>query len=246
MDWTKAKTILIGALLVANIFMLYIFLDKEKEPTAETLHEETIALLKTKNIFVEGELPALPKKMPVLMVEYSYVDESTIKEKLKNQTEPVNYKGTMEEDIEIAGNFLEHCDIEYDTAEFSDYIRDDSQKKSLSKVFYINRYKGIKVEDSYIVCTLSEGRVVDLDIFWLKPTGQGKAKKSTISPSAALMELMRGKKGSEAIFVNKIEMIYWLDPSFPPGETAVADTALPTWKIDYNGGFHLFVPAYAD
>lgn len=246
MDWTKAKTIIIGVLLVANIFLLYLFIDKEKQPAGEMLEEETMALLEAKQIFVEKDLPQEGGKMPVLMVEYSKIDRTFIKEKISAQSERENYSGTEEEDLAIADNFLAHCKIEYDTAVFWEYTQEELEGEIFSTVFYINQYKGIRVEDSYIACRISNGMVVDVDIFWLKPLGQGKAKKSTISPSAALIELMRNKDGKESILVNNIEMVYWLDPSFPPGETAVSDTALPTWKIEYNDGLNLYVPAYTD
>lgn len=246
MDWTKAKTIIIGTLLVANIFLLYIYLDKEKEPAAENLIEETIALLEAKDIFLEKPLPQEGNKMPVLMVEYSNIDHTFVSEKISVQREVEDYVASKDQDLAIADNFLAKCKIEYDTAVFWDYYQEEFEGESVTTVFYVNEYKGIRVEDSYIACRISKGRVVDLDIIWLKPVGQGQAKKSTISPSAALLDLMGKKDGDEAIQVNNIEMIYWLDPSFPPGETAVSDTALPTWKIEYNDGLRLYVPAYID
>ena len=231
---------------MANIFLLYLFIDKEKQASGEMLEEETMALLEAKQIFVEVPMPQGAGKMPVLMVEYSKIDTTFIKEKISAQSESKNYRGTEEEDIAIAENFLANCKIEYDTAVFADYLQEEIDGKIFATVLYINEYKGIKVEDSYIACKIQEGKVVDVDIFWLKPRDQGKAKKSTISPSAALIELMRNKDGKESLLVTNIEMVYWLDPSFPPGDTAVLDTALPTWKIEYKDGLCLYVPAYID
>ena len=57
---------------------------------------------------------------------------------------------------------------------------------------------------------------------------------------------MREKDQREAILVEDMELVYWLNPSDYEGETAISDTALPAWKITYNDGQVKHIPAYKD
>ncbi|GAB1477363.1 hypothetical protein MASR2M70_22010 [Bacillota bacterium] len=244
MDWTKAKTILIIALLVTNIFLILIYtiMKTEEKPTEEAIHAETIALLEEKRIYVKGDLPTDHFKMAVLIVEYDNVDRETIDRMISEQGPfDVEYK-SRETHIKIAENFLKGAGL-WDTGIVFNKIEQSGAKTVVS---YRNEFEGIPVEESYINCVIEDGLVSDVERFWLKPVGFGKSKKATISASAALIDLMRSKNAGEAISVEKMEIVYWLDTSAYGGETAISDTALPAWKITYNGGQVKHVRAYND
>ena len=244
MDWTKAKTILIVALLITNIFLLclYFSMKTDNGPTEERLQAETIALLEEKQIYIRGNLPDEHQKMPVLIVEYDSLDPEYISQKIEEQKPSDEEYVSREEVLKKTEEFLKDCGLWNKNV----VLNKVEQNEDTFIVSYRNEYEGIPIEDSYIICTVRKGAVKEIDRFWLKPVGYGKSKKATLSASAALIDLMRSKNERDAILVEDIKMVYWLDPSDYEGETAVSDTALPAWKITYNEGQIKHVPAYSD
>ncbi|HPZ60299.1 MAG TPA: two-component system regulatory protein YycI [Bacillota bacterium] len=244
MDWTKAKTILIIALLITNIFLLvtYTLSNSDNETSEEELLRETIALLEEKNIYVKGELPSVYQKMPVLMVQYDRLDPDFLHQKLAEQIPMERESRSRKEIVKRVEAFLKDCGI-WSPNVILDKVEQQDNK---TYVHYKNEYEGYLVEDSYIICTVENGVITEVDRFWLKPKGFGQAKKATISASAALLSLMREKDQREAILVEDMELVYWLNPSDYEGETAISDTALPAWKITYNDGKVKHISAYKD
>jgi len=244
MDWTKAKTILIIALLITNIFLLvtYTLSNSDNETSEEELLRETIALLEEKNIYVKGELPSVYQKMPVLMVQYDRLDPDFLHQKLAEQIPMERESRSRKEIVKMVEAFLKDCG-NWSPNEILDKVEQQDNK---TYVHYKNEYEGYLVEDSYIICTVENGVITEVDRFWLKPKGFGQAKKATISASAALLSLMREKDQREAILVEDMELVYWLNPSDYEGETAISDTALPAWKITYNDGKVKHISAYKD
>lgn len=244
MDWTKAKTILIIALLVTNIFLilLYTMVRDDEKPSEEIIQAETIALLEDKRIYVKGVLPTEHFKMAVLTVEYDNEESESIDRMMLEQVPIGDEYKSREAVIKIAEVFIKGAGLWEPGIVFNKI----EQNEGVFTVSYRNEFEGVPVEDSYIKCMIKDGRVVDFERFWLKPTGLGKSKKATISASAALIDLMRSKNAGEAIAVEKMEMVYWLDTSVYGGEDTISDTALPAWKITYNGGQIKHVRAYSD
>jgi hypothetical protein len=244
MDWTKAKSIIIAALLVTNLFLIvtYRIIQVEDVPTEEMLQSETIALLEAKNIYVEGPLPTKHPKMPVLSVEYDRLDSSYFQELIWQQTPLDDSHRSRESILQMTEDFLRKCGIWGANVEL-DRIE---QKGQTSIVSYRNVYQGMKVEDSYIICTVQGGQVTEIDRYWLNPVELGKTKKATMSASAALISFMSEKHKAGSILVEKIEMVYWLDSTEYDGETTISDTAFPSWKITYNGGQVKHIRAYTE
>ncbi|NLT48934.1 MAG: hypothetical protein GXX92_11050 [Clostridiales bacterium] len=244
MDWTKAKAILIVALLITNLFLLatYTVVKADDGPTDEELQAETLALLEQKQIYIKGSLPTQHDKMPVLMVEYDRLDQEVLRQKLSDQTPMDGEHGSRAGILKMTEAFLKSCDLWGPNV----VLNKIEQEENVTKVYYRNEYEGIPVEDSYIICTVEDGVVTEIDRLWLRPVGFGKSKKATISASAALIDIMRSKNERSTILVENMEMVYWLNPSDYEGETAISDTALPAWKVTYNGGQIKHVPAYND
>lgn len=242
MDWTKAKTILIVALLITNLFLLatYTLVKADDGPTEEELQAETIALLEQKHIYVKGSLPVQHGKMPVLLVEYDRLDPETLQQELAEQTPMDGEHGSRADILKMTEAFLKSSDL-WDANVVLNKVE---QEENVTKVFYRNEYNGIPLEDSYIICSVEGGVVTEVDRLWQRPVGLGKSKKATISASAALIDLMRSKNERATILVENMEIVYWLNPTDYEGETAISDTALPAWKVTYNGGQIKHIPAY--
>ncbi|MGI6727078.1 MAG: two-component system regulatory protein YycI [Anaerovoracaceae bacterium] len=244
MDWTKAKTILILALLAANIFLIitFVFIRAEDSPNEQMLEEETIALLEQKNVYIKNDLPTKHSKMPVLIVEYDRLDPNVLQEKLWAQVPLMDNDQSEEKILQITEDFLKNCGIWGENVHL-----DRVEKQGLStKVYYKNIFEGMKIEDSYIICNIENGQITEVQRYWLNPIEIGRTKKTTISASVALINFISEKDDSDVILVEDMEMVYWLDSTAYGMETTISDTAFPAWKITYNGGQIKHIPAYVD
>lgn len=244
MDWTKAKTILIAALLATNLILIvvYGFSTAESATKDQMLEGKTIALLENKGIYVKDGLPTKHNNMSVLSVEYDRLDSSILDEKMTTQTPVLEENRTKESFLDQADQFLRDCGIQTNTVVL-DHIDLDGSRATIT---YRNDYQGVTVEDSYMICTIDEGRVTNFERFWLNPLELGRTKRATISASAALISLVGTKQAQESILVEEMELVYWLDPTNYGGENTVRDTAFPAWKVTYNGGQVIHISAYLD
>ncbi|NLY70594.1 MAG: hypothetical protein GX076_02770 [Clostridiales bacterium] len=244
MNWTKAKTILIIALLITNIFLLvtYKAVQDNNEQTEEDLLMETIALLESKNIYVKNSLPTKHDKMPVLIVEHDRIDSHELQRYIWEQTPLDESKRSREGSIRYAEDFLKRCGLWGSNVELDKVEEVDGK----TLVHFKNVFNGIRIEKSYIICTIEEGKITEVERSWLNPVEFGRTKKETMSASAALIILMSEKHELESILVEDMEMVYWLEETDYESQTTISDTAFPAWKITYNGGQTKYVPAYND
>lgn len=242
MDWTKAKTIIMVALALTILFLLFTYgIEKiEPETDEEIPQEETLKLLEKKNIFLNGQLPQEHDRMAVLNVEYDVLDPDILESCMSRQKGMPSDQRKAEDAVEYAKEFLDDCGIYDKNVVFKSVSKDGSAYI----IEYQNRVKGYALEESYMICTVQDGKVVSLDRFWLDPVDFGKNKKVTLSASAALVNFMMQREGQEEMYISHMEMVYWLDTETVIGETPLSDTAFPAWKIVYNGGSVSYIKAY--
>jgi len=245
MDWAKSKTILIAALLAANLFLVLMFVVLNTEDTANEaqIRKETVALLEKKNIFVkEEDIPLKHPDMPVLNVKNDRLEEEFLERKLEEQS-PLPMKSRHKEGyLRMTEEFLRSCGIWTDHVAFGNYEEGDDT----AVVSYRNEYYNHAIEDSYIICTIKDGVITEFDRYWLTPSSLGRTEKATRPTSAALITFMGEKERPEVITIEKIEMVYWIDSSTYNGDKTISDTAFPAWKIVYNHGLVRYVSAYVD
>ena len=72
-----------------------------------------------------------------------------------------------------------------------------------------------------------------------------KKKQRTLSARDALLVFMHTENDrvDESRIIEEIKMVYWLGESEGDG-AVIADTAIPAWKIVYNGGKTAHINAY--
>ncbi|MBK5245673.1 MAG: two-component system regulatory protein YycI [Peptostreptococcaceae bacterium] len=242
MDWTKAKTILIAALIVTNVFLVFTFGFNNPVQTEPASEKVLISVLANNNITLATEVPEKHGKMPVLNIEYRVFN----KEKVNQFVHQMKYiaetgNDTEEELIRISNLFLKDNNL------YSDYVVLEGVEKQGegTVVKYKNEIDGILIEESYIYCYFENGKLDSIDSYWLEAKNLGDSKKNTISASEALVIFMSQiEKQEEDIVVNRIELVYWLDTSSFDGEELIKDTALPAWKIVYNENQSEHIYAY--
>ena len=232
MDWTKAKTILIVALIVTNVFLIFTYGVNNLVQTEPASEKVLISVLANNNITLATEVPEKHGKMTVLNIEYSVFDKEKVNKSIyqgKYNVEMGN--DTKEELIRISDLFLK------DNGLYSDYVVLQGVEKQ-GKGFvvkYKNEIDGITIEESYIYCYFENGKLKSIDSYWLEAKNLGDSKKNTISASEALVIFMSQiENQGEDIVIERIELVYWLDTSSFDGEELIKDTALPAWKIVYN------------
>lgn len=243
MDWTKAKSILIVALIITNLILIFVNVYKNDYPGLNLNNgdlNETLQLLENKNIFVEADIPHRYSRMPVLTVEYDRLNQEFIEELLAKQKELPEADLTDEKIIDLATDFIRKSGYLTDNVKFYSIER----KFGKTFVTFRNYINDIPIEDSSIICTLSKGKIINFERYWLNPVELSKMKKNIIQPEAALVKLMNEKDLDERIVVKDISLVYWLDSqSFDPQST-VSDTAFPTWKITSDDGQVHYIIAF--
>jgi regulatory protein YycI of two-component signal transduction system YycFG len=242
MDWTKAKTILIVALIVTNLVLVFTYLNQNKsfDSNEEEMQKVTIKLLKERNIFLETDIPKEHRKMPKLTVQYDKMDENAVDEQLKKQKGLPAGRQTKDDILAMTREFIEKCNLMTDNVTFDSYKKDGD----IVKVSYKNCINDIAIEDSNITCTVQDGKITGFERFWLKPIETSETKKNVITATAALIKFMSGNKNNEKIHVQELSLVYWVDSGSFETESPVTDTAFPAWKISYNDDKTKYIPAW--
>ena len=238
MDWTKAKTILIIALIFTNLFLILTYGFKGHDDSVATDDSALIQVLESKNIYLQTEIPKKHRNMSALTVEHTDIDEDEVKALLSQQ----KAVGTEEKDsayIEAAGDFINYIGAMTEHVQFDEVIRLDD-KVTVSYKCQINEYS---VEESYIRCIFEGGRLKSFDRLWIEPTHLSKKKTSTISAAVALVTFMAEQTEEEKIYVENMEMVYWVADTSYESQTTITDTAFPAWKITYNDGKKAYIDA---
>jgi hypothetical protein len=246
MDWTKAKNIIIAALIITNLVLigsLYVKFNEKQEMQKREL-SDTISVLESRNITINTTLPNTVGNKPLLYIEYDNADQSLIEEKLKGQvgiSSEIIDQSSIEKYINV---FFTECNIMTKNIVLKSIV----EKNGVYSIEYKNMVGDIALEDSYIKCTFSEGKIIDFQRIWLKPLDFGKTKREVMPISSALIRFMNKIKEGPAkdsnIVINGIELVYWLDTSALDLNSPVTDTAFPAWKFTYNTGEVIHIGAF--
>jgi hypothetical protein len=246
MDWTKAKNIIIAALIITNLVLigsLYVKFNEKQEMQKREL-SDTISVLESRNITINTTLPKTVGNKPLLYIEYDNADQSLIEEKLKGQvgiSSEIIDQSSIEKYINV---FFTECNIMTKNIVLKSIV----EKNGVYSIEYKNMVGDIALEDSYIKCTFSEGKIIDFQRIWLKPLDFGKTKREVMPISSALIRFMNkikeGPDKDSNIVINGIEFVYWLDTSALDLNSPVTDTAFPAWKFTYNNGEVIHIGAF--
>lgn len=242
MDWTKAKSILIVALLITNLVLIatYVSQNNRFQDNEQEMQDVTIKLLEDKNIYIKTEIPKEHHRMSKLTVQYDKLNEDIIQKQLAEQKALSGSELTDENLISMTEKFLESCGLLTENVTF-DSIDHTGENLTVNYKNYIN---GIAIEDSYIALTVEDGKITDLKRYWLNPVEISKIEKEVIPAAAALIKFMSENETGEKIYVTGISLVYWLDSGTFDAESPVTDTAFPAWKITYNQGKVKYIPAW--
>lgn len=241
MDWTKAKTIIIIALLCTNLFLLFTYgkdrFRQQRIPEEKTLQK----VLKENNIFLKVSVPEKQVKMPVLSVRYEETDPEETARLIREKKYSVEMPGEDRAYREAAEEAIRELGFEREGLSFEKII----QKGNLVTVCYNNTIDQIKIEKSYICCDFRDGILTEVRRHWLDPVETSRRKLETIPAKQALARFInQNEHRDKKIVINRMELVFWLDETSFDGEAPVRDTALPAWKIEYNNGRVKYIYAF--
>jgi regulatory protein YycI of two-component signal transduction system YycFG len=243
LDWTKAKTILIIALLVSNVTIIvtYIFDLQSKENVDENLIRE---ILEDANVIIETELPDYPKRMAVLYVQPEHEDRKAVMKVLEAQTRAdisLSSESEIDANIEAANRIMKECGYLTKNTELS---LPTYEKNGETLIKYRNVYDNIPIEESSIICAVKGGRVLSLEREWYSPVELHDKRGEIMGALEAMIMLLPDKDESETLIIKGVELVYWVNSEGAGVESPVADTALPAWKITDSMGNDRYVTAY--
>ncbi len=235
MDWTKAKTILIIALIATNVFLIYSLLDRHSDRGEMTNEEVILQLMEQRNIELEVDIPRLHPSLRIIQGEYLSVDREEIAALAQGMpTATSDYEGVAEDFLEYLG-ILDDETVYEETELFEDGDIDAS-------VRFKNEVEGLQIAENYIEVYFKDGRITDMNYHWLDDVEVSPRKIETMSAAVALMSLVNQQPGAK-MTITGIELVYWVpDTDMELGET-VSDTAFPTWEITLSSGEKKYVGA---
>jgi len=255
MDWSKAKTILIIALLLTNIFLIFTYGNFDKEESSGTIDQATlINLLADRGVELDIAIPDKARAMQLLSVEVVHVPEDDVSALLDSEgagelfdieTIVGSDRAGDTGDPEVikayadrSRNFITALGLMTDSVVF-DKINTQNTGNADVAVRFKTIADNFRVEESYMECVFRDGRLVDFNSKWLSPETYSRKKVQVMDPAVALLSLVSDgdveKAEGGAVKVENMELIYWLDDRSADVDQAVKDTAFPTWKITYNG-----------
>lgn len=241
MDWSKAKNILIIALLATNIFLLVTYMTNNENESSITDHEVLFSVLEGENVFFDTEMPKRIDRLPAITLTYRDCSD-IIGEKLKSEEYVLG--DNLNEDYyeKMATKFLKDCEL------YNDNIRFDSLAREGNRVVvkYNNYYKDIKIGGSCTEIIFENERITDASVQFVAAEEKSKRKLNVISPEEALLIFMSEKDYEKNVTVEDMELVFWVNDSTFDGEMLVSDTAFPAWQISYNNGNIKYIEAYRE
>ena len=239
MDWTKAKTILIIALIVTDFFLVGACI--QKEDNRELKNEKALLhVLEENEIYVD--LPRIPEKhgdMPTLFVEYRVIPDAEKARLFEDASFQVS--GTEDADYtDIGKRLLEELNLSRKEIGEGEIQR---QEDGSVRVVFGCTAGDKELAGSSITFVFREGRLTAIDNSLFLPQEFSEKKLRTISAAAALINFMAEREERETVHIAGMKLVYWINRDFYESVGAVSDTALPAWKITLADGRNFYVEA---
>lgn len=234
MDWTKAKTILIVALLATNLFLIYSHQTRHIDVGEEGNDEAIAQLMEQRNLELAVEIPKNHPNVHILHGEYLSVDDEEVKA-LAESLPPVDsgYEKTAEDFLEYLGIYDEAVVYEETVGASAEYD---------ACVHFINRVDGLQIAENFIDVYFKDGQVSDMKYHFLDDVELSQRRVETISAAVAAMSI-GSESPNEKLVITDIRPVYWVpETDIELGET-VSDTAFPAWEITLESGEKRYVEA---
>ncbi len=245
MDWAKAKTILIIALVILNVFLCMAFGVFRKPIGSDNQEQndllaETMTLLEARDIDMKIDLPEAAGPHSIVTVDRVTLSERTIARLIANERELAPEERTEENIRAKARAFLEELGVWNDNTFIAKYEVGGDGSILLT---FGSMVDGIPLELSNLYCYVANGRIAVVIGVWMIGHETGDRARETILPIDALLAFMgevprpRTPDGELIpLHITNMEMVYHFDSDSMANGLTVSDTAFPYWKFTYIVG----------
>lgn len=231
MDWSKAKNVMIVALIFTNIFLIYACIEKYYEKSAVTDSKNFISALSQHGIVMEIKTPEAKEKLPVLSLSYSDPVGSNIKAVLKHSDFEVKNLKDKNEYKDMANKFMENMGFS-----MMDFVCGNVELNETNvKVPYISTYDGYSIYTEPLYVVFKNGKISGLDGKITIGVPASKRQVSIISPEKAILIFMSEQtKNKKKTVIKDMQLVFWVNNENVDENELVLDTAFPAWRITYD------------
>ncbi|MFA5637723.1 MAG: two-component system regulatory protein YycI [Anaerovoracaceae bacterium] len=232
MDWAKAKTILIIALILTNIFLFIIYKGDDSGSDSYGFDEETlIQVLQERGVFLDMKMPLKQKDMEVLTVKVINIDDSVVKAVLESDIDgtlfTVNEEKGEKDYLKKAENLLTalgllNAQVSYDTLRAKD---------NMVILSFNNFYEAVPLKENEITITFKEGVIFDVNISMVEVVDHSKRKVKIIEPAVALLSLATTLSENETKTIKEMKIVYYMEEKDIDDSETLIDTVYPFWEL---------------
>ena len=276
MDWNKSNTILIIAFIILNIFLLLatfgnIFNDNFNVNQDEVFVENVKALLKSKNINVNCEIPENIYTLPVLEAEYDIIKinnelvQTYLGKTVEAKEDVYEYVNDKNEMLQIIdGKKIKYTIREQVSGEITDKeliyqeIKTFIEEKGIDNTGFNESYKYFSENGSYIIYTqkhnefdinnsymkflIDQKGIYEYEMQRINTVVEIKDKIRTISAIEALPRLMTYDDIKDKDII-EIKMSYHNEENGNWKYVAKTNSD-PTWKVTFSDGTQKCLPNF--
>lgn len=240
MDWSKAKNIIIVALLLMDVFLggMYINQLGGSSRNNEEVREYISNILDERGVEIKCEMPDKPRSMKSLSVRYNNMDTSDVQKQIEAAI-PTD-ENHRDEDAyrKAADTFLNSCDLDGKDAVFKEIREDKDQNRVI--VSYKNMYGDLPLEQCSMSVEFTDGVITGFKRHWMQPVEEGNTETEVTDPMQAVLSLTGEGGEADHYSIEDITLVYWVSP-LAENQDVLYDTAFPAWRITYNGGKIRFI-----
>lgn len=248
MDWSKAKNIIIVALLLMDVFLGGMYINQlmgDRSGNDEDLRTYIMNILDERGVEIKCDLPDKPGSMKSLSVRYNNMETSDVQKQI-DAAIPLDGAHQSEDSYrKAADTFLKSCGLEGDDAVFDEVSRredpaqEDGTPEKVVTVSYKNMYGKMPLEKCYMNVVFTDGKITEFHRHWMQPVDESSTATEVTDPLQAVLSLTGGGAGT-GYTIDDITLVYWVSP-LAEGQDVLYDTAFPAWRITYNGGEIKFI-----
>lgn len=254
MDWSKAKNILIAALLITNLMLGMAIYSNVSGPGSREMNEmiqNTIRLLEDHDILVEEDrIPGRSERLGVLSVRYRTVPRDLIIASISESGISLADDASEEAYCQAAEQLLTAVGIPMEYHVYEEL----TESGDLHLVRFGTEFEGYFLDNAKIQVSFRKGTPEDISAVWAEPVSMGQNRKRVMPATTALVNFMtmieqeRSQDpglASAPVTVENIGLVYWLEGYTETGGVS-EDTAVPYWCIRYNDGKSAYIAAYEE
>ncbi|MGM0379879.1 MAG: hypothetical protein ACQEQE_09055 [Bacillota bacterium] len=266
MNISKIKTILIIALVITNIFLL--FINSPDYNNKVNIDDELISALNKKNVKIDNIEFSFPSNIEKVFLSYeNYLSDDIIRKMLgKNYMQKNNLflndsyyldlenknqlifskRGvslsenttSIEEAKKISKEFLKQKDFYSTDLDIQKVVK---QKEFIS-IYYNQYYKNRFIENSSMILKVSNGEVILFRRKWFEVQSGDFHRNEIIPLERIIYKFIKGYKEESVKTIEKIELGYILEDNIFV-QNIQSGEGFPYYRLKFNNGQYYYIEA---